>query len=259
MLGITICHGCTTGKFHATLFIDSQAFHPDFITNLDDVFGLLDSEVGQLTDVNQSILAWQEFNKSTEFLDGDDATAIDLANLRFGRHAFDGFAGNLHSFFRDGIDVDSSVVFDVDFATRFLDEAFDILATRSDQCTNLLGVDLEGDDARGVLAQFLARFGKSLGHLTQHKQTGHTGALDSFSHQFVGNAAKLQIQLKTSDTFFGTGQFAIHVAESIFPADDVGEERITGDLVQIIVVGANADTDSRHRANHGHAGVHQCE
>ena len=42
----------------------------------------------------------------------------------------------------DGEDVHRAVVFDVDFATGFFDEALDVLAARSDERADLFRIDL---------------------------------------------------------------------------------------------------------------------
>ena len=45
------------------------------------------------------------------------------------------------------------------------------------------------------------------------------------------NAAQLQVQLETGDAFFRAGDLAIHVAERVFPADDVGEQFVLRDFL----------------------------
>ena len=81
-------------------------------------------------------------------------------------------ARDLHSFGGDGVDVHRAIVLDVDFATGFFDDAFDVLATRPDQRADLLGIDLDRDDARSVLAHFLARLGNDFGHFAEDEQAG---------------------------------------------------------------------------------------
>src|SRR6202007_2334442 len=98
---IALGHRGAARQFHAAFFIHAQALDPDLVADFHDVLSLLHAEVGQFADVNEAILAGQEFHECAEFLDGDDFSAVDLADLRLGRHAFDGFAGDLHSLFGD--------------------------------------------------------------------------------------------------------------------------------------------------------------
>jgi hypothetical protein len=136
--------------------------------------------------------------------------------------------GDLHAFPRQTReDVHRAIVLDVDFAAGFFDEALDVLAARSDQRADLLGVDLQRGDARSVLADFLARFGEMvLAISAQDRQAGDAGLFDRFGHDRVRNALELEVELEAGDPLLCSGDFAIHVAERIFPADDVGEQLV---------------------------------
>src|SRR5436190_13371282 len=127
--GITVGHGCLAGEADTAFFINAQAFDPDFIAHFDDVFGLLDAEVGELADVNEAVFAGQEFDKRAEILNRDHLAAVDLVDFGFGSHAHDGIAGDLHAFFGNRVDIDRAVVLDVDFAAGLFDQPLDILAT----------------------------------------------------------------------------------------------------------------------------------
>src|ERR1051326_9538580 len=86
----------------------------------------------------------------TTLFRSDNFAAVNLVNLSFGSHAHNGFAGDLHAFLGDGVDVDGAVVFDVDFAAGFFDEFLDVLAARADERADLFRINLEGLDARGA-------------------------------------------------------------------------------------------------------------
>src|SRR5258706_15906231 len=75
---IALGHGCFAGQSNAALLIDAQAFDPDFIAHFDDILGLLDAEVRQFADVNQTIFTRQEFDEGAEILNGNDAATINL-------------------------------------------------------------------------------------------------------------------------------------------------------------------------------------
>src|ERR1043166_5333696 len=54
---VALAHGGARGEADAAFLIHAQALDPDLITEFDDVFGLLDSEIGQLADVDQAVFA----------------------------------------------------------------------------------------------------------------------------------------------------------------------------------------------------------
>src|SRR5206468_7684376 len=117
-LFVALFHRRFARELDAALIVDADAFDPDFIADFDDVLRLLDAEVGQFANVHQAVLAGEDFHKTAEFLDRHHLAPIDLADLDLGGHALDGFAGNLHPFGGDGINLHRAVVFDVDFAAR---------------------------------------------------------------------------------------------------------------------------------------------
>src|SRR5439155_13814990 len=247
---VALSHRRPTRQPDAPFFIHAQAFHQDFIAQLDDVLGLLDPEVGQLADVDQAVPAREKFDERPEFLDGDNFAAVDLADLGLGGHAGDGVAGNLHSLFGHRVDIDGAVVLDVDFAAGFLDQLLDVFAAWTDQRADLLRVYLDCLEARRVLAQLLAWRAECLGHLCQDQQPGIARALHRLGHQAVRHAGQLQVKLEAGDALFGPGDFAIHIAEGIFPADNIGQQLILRDAVLVVVLGAQADADAGDRTPH---------
>src|SRR5208282_2715652 len=212
---------------------------------------------GQFADVNQAVLAGQEFHKTAEFLDSDDLAAVNLPDFGFRRHAGDGVERNLHAFRRDGENVHRAVVFNVNFTAGFLDETLDVLAARSDERADFFGVDLDRLNARRVFADFLARFGERFGHFSQDVHPRDAGLFNRLGHDGVRQSLQLQVKLETGDALSRAGNFAIHVAVMIFPADDVGEELVFGNFPVRVQFGADADADARHGANHRNACVHE--
>src|SRR3954451_3015551 len=96
----------------------------------------------------QTIFAGEHFDESAEFFDANDAPFVKLVHFDLGGHSFNGLTRDVHTFFGRGVDIYGAIVLDVHFATGFLDDALDILPTRPDQRADLLGIDLNGHDAR---------------------------------------------------------------------------------------------------------------
>src|ERR1019366_2581394 len=252
---VAVGHSGPAGEPHATLFVHTEALDPDLIAHFDDVLDHLDAEVGQLTDVDQAVLAGQELDECAELFDGDHSAAIDLVDLGFGGHARDGVHRDLHPVCGDGVDVHRAVVVDIGLATGFLDELLDVLAARADEQADLLGVDLHRLDARGILADFRTRGGQRLGHLGQHVQARHARLFHGLIHHAVRNAGQLEVKLEPRNALLRAGDLAVHVAERVFPADDVGQQLVALKLALVVVLGAQADADAAHRASHRHARV----
>jgi hypothetical protein len=81
------------------------------------------------------------------------------------------------------------------------------------------------------LLSSLRGLGNGLGHFAQDGEAGDAGLFNRFSHDGMGQALQLEIELEAGDAFFGAGDFAIHVAIRVFPADDVGEELVFGNAL----------------------------
>src|ERR1017187_1198320 len=256
---VAVFHRGLPREPHPALFVHPEAFDRNVVADLDDVLGFLDAEIGQFADVNQAVLAGQKFDERAEFLDRDDLAAIDFSDFGFRRHAGDGVERDLHAFRRDGENVHRAVVFNVNFTAGFLDEAFDVLAARSDERADFCGVDLDRLNARRVFADFLARFGECLGHFGENMHARDAGLFNRLNHHAMRNALELEVELETGDALFRPGNFAIHVAVIIFPADDVGEELVFGDFLVRVEFGADADADAGHRTDHRDARIHQCQ
>ena len=70
---------------------------------------------------------------------------------------------------------------------------------------------------------------------------------------------QLEVELESGDALVGAGDFAIHVAEGILPADDVGEQFVILDFAAVVGARAEADADAGHGALQRHTRVKQCQ
>ena len=87
-------------------------------------------------------------------------------------------------------------------------------------------------------------------------EPGHARLFNGLSHHRVGNAGQLKIELKSGDPLFSSSELAIHVAESVFPADDVGQQFISGYFMVVVVGSAETDANPADGPSHGDASVH---
>src|SRR6185369_11349022 len=79
-------------------------------------------------------------------------------------------------------DEDRAVVFDVYLRARLLDDGANDLAARPDDVAYAVGVDLDGDDARGVRTQVLARLRDGLLHYAEYVHAPLLRLLKSLGH-----------------------------------------------------------------------------
>src|SRR5262245_56213585 len=83
---IALGHSGLAGQANTAFFINTEALDPNFIAQLYDVLGLLNSEISQFADMLQAVFARQEFDKCAEVFYRDHLSTVDLAHLRFRSH-----------------------------------------------------------------------------------------------------------------------------------------------------------------------------
>ncbi len=126
--------------------------HLDLVANVEDVLNLLDAALGDAGDVQQAVLTGQQVHEGAEGLDGDDATGVLLArlgNLDDELDALDGLVDGLAG----AADEDGTVLLDVDRGAGLVLDAADDLTAGADDVADLVGRNLDGDDARSGAAR----------------------------------------------------------------------------------------------------------
>ena len=121
-------------------------------------------------------------------------------------------------------------VVDVDLCARDFGDAADVLATRTDECANFVGCNLDRVDAWRVLAEILTGLRHVLRHDSEDLHTCIAVLLDSFECDVEWQTCDLKIKLEAGDTFWCASNLEVHVAEVIFCAEDVSEENALGDV-----------------------------
>src|SRR5438105_12619655 len=74
-------------KLDPAFVVDADAFDPDHVADFCDVLRSFDAEIRKLGNVDEAVLAWENFDKGAELFHGNDAALISLADLDFARHA----------------------------------------------------------------------------------------------------------------------------------------------------------------------------
>lgn len=102
--------------------------------------------------MQQAVLTGQQVHEGAEGLDGDHATGVLLArlgNLDDELDALDGLIDGLAG----AADKDGAVLLDVDRSAGLVLDAADDLAAGTDDVADLIGRNLDGDDARSGAAR----------------------------------------------------------------------------------------------------------
>ncbi len=151
-----------------------------------------------------------------------------------------------------GVNLHAAIVLDVDLAAGLLDDAADHLAARSDQLANLVGRNLQAENARRVGRHRRREASPSTAFILSKICSRALRACSRrFGHDGMRHVRDLDVHLQRRDAVFRAGDLEIHVAVMIFRARDVGQNRV------ILAFEHQAHRDARYRSRQRHTGVHQ--
>src|SRR6266581_799107 len=91
-------------KLDPPFVVDADALDPDHVADFCDVLRSFDAEIRELGNVDEAVLAGENFDKGPELFYGNDAALISLADLDFARHAADDFFRARHALAAGGVD-----------------------------------------------------------------------------------------------------------------------------------------------------------
>ncbi len=203
--------------------------------------------------MQEAIGVGEDLDEGAEVRDALDGALVDHANLGLSDQALDDVEGTAHGALVGGRHVDGAVVFDVDLDARLVDDALDGLATGADDDTDLVGLDLDGGDARGPLGHGLSGSGQGLEHLAEDVQTAFASLIEGGGQHFAGQALDLDVHLDGGDATGRATDLEVHVAHVVFVTEDVREN---GDLVPFL---DETHGDPGDGGLDGHASVHEAE
>ena len=100
--------------------------------------------------MDEAIFPGENFHERAEFLGGNNPTVISRADLDLACHPPDDFLRARHCFAAAGVDMNRTVVLDINLSAGFGDDALDRFAALPDKAANLLGINFDGLDPRRV-------------------------------------------------------------------------------------------------------------
>jgi len=175
--------------------------------------------------VEQSVGAGEDLDKGAEVGEPDNLAQVALAHFRLGHDLFDDALGLHRRFLVGGGDVHLAVVVDFDLGAGALDDRADHLAAGADDVADLLAVDHDADDPRGVLGDVLPGTLEGAQHVVQDVDPTLTGLAQRLLHDLAGDALDLEIHLDGGDALLTPGDLEVHVAVVVLFTGDVGEHR----------------------------------
>src|SRR5262249_28565460 len=153
----------------------------------DDVACLLHPLWCELADMDKTVAAAEEVHESAKVHNLDHLATVDVADLGLCDDAADPVDCGLRSGGVHRRDLDRAVILDVDLGTGLLRGLADLLAAGTDHFADLVLWNIDHSDARGVLADLLARGVDSLGHLAQDVQASRLRLAESDLHDLRGD------------------------------------------------------------------------
>ena len=239
------------GQAQATFFIGLQHLNLHNLAFFQEITNRVHALVGNLGDVQQTILAWQHADNCTEIEQLQHGAFIHSANFNLSRDVFNQLFGTLTSITINRGDGNRTVFLDVDACTSLLGNATNGCTTFANHVTDLFRVDLHGDHARGVGRQFAYAATCGLFHDTQNVHAAFTGLRQRNLHDLFGYALNLDVHLQCSHTILSTGNLEVHVAQVIFITQNVCEYR------KLVVFLDQAHGNTGHQLFQGNTCVHQ--
>ena len=209
--------------------------------------------VRELRDVHEAVDVREDLHERAELRHALDGALVGGADLRLGREALDDVEGLLDRVRVGRGHVDRAVVLHVDGDAGLIDDAFDGLAAGADDEPDLVGLDLDGGDARRVGREIRARGGQRLEHLAEDVEAALARLLQRVHQDLAGEALDLDVHLDRGDALRGAADLEVHVAEVVLVPEDVAQ-----DLVALAVVD-EAHRDAGDGALDRDARVHQRE
>ena len=133
--------------------------------------------------MNEAFFARHALDESTELLNGANHTTVGLIDFDVASNLLDFSNSAIERFLIIGKDQNATaVVFvNVDLGTGDLGDTLDVLASRTDQHTNLFGVNTHFANTRSMSAQIFVRLGLNSRHNVQNLGTSAAVLLDCFN------------------------------------------------------------------------------
>ena len=173
-----------------TAIVDLDDDDLDLVAHVKDILDLLHAALGDAGDVQQAVLAGQQVDEGAEgwmettrpVYSSPGSGTLMMSLMRSTAWSTDSPVP---------ADKDGAVLLDVDRGTGLVLDAADDLTTRTDNVADLVGRNLDGDDARSGAARGVARLGDHIEHLLQDEGATLLGLLQGAGQDVEGKTGGL--------------------------------------------------------------------
>jgi hypothetical protein len=243
----------TARQLHSVVVVDVDHQNLHRITNTAYCIDARYVAARKLANVAQSIFAREYLDERSKVPNARDDTVVDLADLNRCGACFHPAQRSLGRFGVRASHGDVSFIVNVDRCSSILLDRADVLATRSDQQTNLVRIDFGSEQSGCVAADLRAWTRDTSEHLSQDLDAGIASLLESRSNDLLADPIDLQVQLNTGDPVLGTRDFEVHIAMMVFVTDDIRQQDV------IVFVPHQSDADACNRVGDWNPCGHEAE
>ena len=167
--------------------------------------------------MNHAFLTGSKLDECTEFLNADNDTLEDLSFLIVGNNGLDVLDRLVHHFLIGTTYGYLTVISNINLYAGTGNDLVDGLATLTNHITDLLRINVDGNDLRSVRSNLFTRLCNRLLHTVIHdeKSCFSTSCNGTF-YDRSGQTMNLNIHLDCGNTIRCTGDLKVHIAEEVF-------------------------------------------
>jgi hypothetical protein len=237
----------------STHSIDVDNHYFELVANADNRLDVWDPVLGKFTDVNHSVFPGEDLNERSERHDSNNTTGVLVTNLNILGQGVDCRFGLLGVLTVGRSNDDCTVVLNVDRYTELVDHSANYRSTRTDDCTDLVGRNLERKHSRSVLAKVATRCGNRCFHIVENLQSGDTSLLERLPHDLERDSLYLNVHLQCGHALACARYLEVHISRVVFSTLNVGEN---GVVVDVFFVGNQSHGDTGYWSRNRNTTVH---
>src|SRR5574344_1073805 len=240
----------------AVLFVDSDNFHLDNVTNIDNAVQSVGTFPIIFGDVHQALFSGEEFEESTKLNNANHFGIVDLAHFGSGGKVANPLDGSFDRVSVDSRNVNDSHItffFDGDNRVGLFLNFLNHFTTCTNNGTNefLRNGDLLNARHKGFVV--FARHSDSFLNFVEDVQAAEASLFQSLGEHFVAEAVDLDVHLASGDTVAGTRYLEVHIAQVVFVAENIAQHS------PFVAFRDETHGNTCHRFADFHAGIHQSQ